>query len=408
MTTQMDQKPLVAILSNVLTPYRLHLHRRIAREMPEIRLSSLFTHDQPDQPWDLPDLPEIGPVRFGAGHPVSRQGDPRWLRHDWIKGARIIEWIRTQHPAALVVGGYNDLTRLRIIRWCHARGVPLFLQADSNIHGDRATGARRAIKNLYLRWVVQRVTAVLPCGSNGARYYQRYGVPINNIFFFPVEPDYDLIASIQDDVVQRTSERFGLRPGRIRIAVCARLVSRKRVDLAIDAFVAVAGEFPTLDLVIIGDGPERAALEARVPDALRSRVCWTGFIGDQSLVNAVYRLCDVLVLPSDDEPWALVVNEAAASGLAILATNVVGAAPELIREGVNGWTFPPGDLNALIGLLRRALQPAALASLKAASPVVLAEWRQRADPVAGLRRALRAAGVLPPACAQVSESASSS
>src|SRR5690606_27830933 len=161
--------------------------RRIAREMPEIRLSSLFTHDQPDQPWDLPDLPEIGPVRFGAGHPVSRQGDPRWLRHDWVKGARIIEWMRTPHPAALVVGGYNDLTRLRIIRWCHARGVPLFLQADSNIHGDRATGARRAIKNLYLRWVVQRVTAVLPCGSNGARYYQRYGVPINNIFFFPVE-----------------------------------------------------------------------------------------------------------------------------------------------------------------------------------------------------------------------------
>lgn len=403
-----ERKPVVAILSNVLTPYRLHLHRRIAREIPEICLASLFTHDQPDQPWDLPDIPEIGPVRFGAGHPVSRQGDPRWWLHDWRKGARIIEWLRTHRPAAVVVGGYNDLTRLRVIQWCRAHGISQFLQADSNIHGDRAAGVRRLLKNLYVRWVIRGMTAVLPCGRNGARYYQRYGVRPDRIFYFPVEPDYELIESTNDDLVRRASEQFALPSGRVRLVVCARLVHRKRVDLAIDAFTAVAGEFSTLDLVIIGDGPERAALEARVPVQLHSRVIWTGFVGDQALINAIYRLCDVLVLPSDEEPWALVVNEAAASGLAILATNVVGAAPELVRDGVNGWTFPPGDLATLIGLLRRALQPAVLASLKAASPVVLSEWRRSADPVAGLRRALRAVGVLPPTRCQVSESASSS
>jgi glycosyltransferase involved in cell wall biosynthesis len=130
-----------------------------------------------------------------------------------------------------------------------------------------------------------------------------------------------------------------------------------------------------------------------VPERLRARVVWTGFLGVQADVTAVYRLSDVLVLPSDFEPWALVVNEAVAAGLAVVASDAVGAALELVQDGVNGYLFPAGDVAVLTDRLLKVTDQANLHRMKAASPQVLADWRAKADPVNGLRAALHSAGL---------------
>jgi glycosyltransferase involved in cell wall biosynthesis len=135
-------------------------------------------------------------------------------------------------------------------------------------------------------------------------------------------------------------------------------------------------------------------MQDRVPADLKSRVCFTGFMDDQAAVSSLYRLSDILVLPSDYEPWALVINEAAAAGLAIVSSDIVGAAAELVRDGVNGRLFPPGDLPALTRCLLEITAPAKIDAAKSASATVLADWRARGDPVNGLRQAMKKAGVL--------------
>jgi glycosyltransferase involved in cell wall biosynthesis len=376
-------RPLVAIIANVQTPYRAHLHRRLVREIPEIRIASLFTHGQPDQPWQARPDPAINPVEFGPGEPVTEQGRPsRWLS-DWRKGGRIIAWLHENAAAAVLVGGYNDLARLRVIRWCGRAGVPCYLYADSNIHGDRARGVRRLVKRALVGWVVRRCTGVMPCGSLGAAYFKRYGARPERIHYFPYEPDYAVFEGVQPEQVRRARSRYGLEPSRRYAVVCARLVRVKRVDLAIRAFTSVAAELPDLDLVIVGDGPLRRELEAMVPAGLRPRVIWTGFIGAPEELAAVFGACDVLVCPSDCEPWGVVINEAAASGLAIVATEVVGAAAELVRDGVNGALVRPGDEAALARGVKEAL--ALSAGRLAAIRSVLAEWKARGDPVEAVR-----------------------
>jgi glycosyltransferase involved in cell wall biosynthesis len=123
-------------------------------------------------------------------------------------------------------------------------------------------------------------------------------------------------------------------------------------------------------------------------------VTFTGFIGDQAELTALYHACEVLLHPADYEPWALVINEAAAAGLAIVASSVVGAAAELVRDGINGRVCPPGDLGAFTAALRWATGSSQLGEVGRSSRAILGEWRARADPVAGLRAALARAGVL--------------
>lgn len=388
-----SSRPGVAIIANSVPPYREHVHLRIARELPQIKLYTICTHSSQDYArWAHRPDPAINPISFG---PYSGKADqPGISRISIKKGGEMVRWLAANDIKAVVVLGYNDAALLRVILYCRRRGIPCYIWGDSNVRLDHPRGLTRLIKPLLVGSILSLASGALACGRYGKAYFEKYGVPPERIFLFSNEPDYDLIFSLPTSKIEEVSQRFSLDPNRRRLVYSGRLIEVKRVDLLIDAFIRIAAQRPNWDLVIIGDGALRKDLEARVPNELASRVIWTGFLDDQPAVSALYRLCDVLVLPSDYEPWALVINEAAAAGLAMVASDVVGAAPELIREGENGQTFPRGDLAALCSALLEVTDPANIDRMKQASAAVLARWRKIADPVDGLHQALRFSNVI--------------
>jgi glycosyltransferase involved in cell wall biosynthesis len=370
------------------------------REIPEVRWWVLKTQEPgpADSRWaeSPPSATQIRVVPFG-----DRRGRERGplrglfqLFHEWAKGGRIIRWIRRRDVAVVIVSGWAESGSWRIVRWCHRRGIPCLLTADSNIRSDFARGAKGRLKKWLVGALMRRCAVLLPFGTLGKAFFEKYGGDPGRMFFFPLEPDYRLIREIPAAAVRSAMDRFALRPGRRRIVYSGRLVAVKRVDLLLDGFAAIADRRPQWDLLVVGDGADRAALEGRLPQPLRGRITWTGHLDDQPLVGALYRSSDVLVLPSDYEPWALVVNEAAAAGLALVTSDVVGATAELVRDGVNGRVFPAGDGPALTQCLLEVTDPEKVERMKAASADVLADWRRRADPIQGLRGALCRAGVL--------------
>jgi glycosyltransferase involved in cell wall biosynthesis len=102
----------------------------------------------------------------------------------------------------------------------------------------------------------------------------------------------------------------------------------------------------------------------------------------------------VLVLPSDFEPWAVVVQEAMAAGLVVVASDSVGSAHELIADGRSGRIFPTGDLGALQRALLEVSAADALSGYKQRSREALDQWRNNTNPVTEIRRALADFGVL--------------
>jgi glycosyltransferase involved in cell wall biosynthesis len=391
-------KPKLAIIANAPSPYRLHQHKRIAHEITEIELHSIFSHEYNVFPWKLDFDPQIHPQIFGPGEYASGRSHPKRFIREWKRGGRIIRWIKAEKPAVVVVIGFADAARVRILSYLHRHQIPHFIFGDSNAHGDRATGFARSFKTFFLTRMIGRASGVVCCATLGDRYFQTYGSKPETTFYVPQEPDYEEIASVSPSEVADAKQRFGLADGRRRIAFSGRLARVKRVDLLIDAFVRIADERPQWDVVLLGSGDLEADLKSRIPERLASRFIWTGFVDEQRRVTAVYKACDVLCLPSIFEPWALVINEAAAAGLAMVSSDVVGAAIEIVRDGQNGFIFRSGDLDALADALLKVTHPDDIDRYKAGSATVLADWRTTTDPVDGYRKLLLSAGlnVTPP------------
>lgn len=388
--------PLLAVIINGLPPYRLHMHRRMARELSGYRLATLLTHSA-GEPFGTPEEHQlIGLVRFDNGDDPLLQARPSRQQVEWRRGGQIIQWLSAHRPAVVVVSTYNDIGRLRVIAWCHGRRIPVLLMADSNIRGDRAGGWRAAAKRRLLRWLIRRCAAILPFGQLGREYFLKYGADPGRLFLAPCEPDYDLIENKAGLPIDAMAARFGIARDRRRFIYVGRLAPEKRVDLLIDAFASVAADVPQWDLVICGGGPLGDDLRRRVPAALGSRVIWTDNLADPREVAAMYHLCDVLVLPSDYEPWALVVNEAAAAGLALICSDAVGAAANLLEPGLNGLLFPAGDRDKLADCMASMAANDDLDRIKGESGCVLRRWRRMADPIRNINATLLYLGTAVP------------
>ena len=110
-------------------------------------------------------------------------------------------------------------------------------------------------------------------------------------------------------------------------------------------------------LVIVGDGEQRAQLEAQAQQLGLEDVRFAGF-RNQSELPRFFQLADVFVLPSRHEPWGLIVNEVMAAGCPAIVSTDVGCHADLITDGVEGCVFPVGDIAALADALRRVFSTA--------------------------------------------------
>jgi glycosyltransferase involved in cell wall biosynthesis len=383
----------MAVISNEPTPYRLHVLQRLADELDGVNVHNIFTHtiSNPSMPWQMRIRPDLNPIFFPECH--LRTGRPISWRH-YMMFRKIRARVLQHRIQMVILLGYNDLSRVFFLQWAHRIGLPVLLAADSNIFGDAKTHwSLRLVKRPFVRWVLRHLAGVMPMGTCGRAYFRHYLDHSLPEFLFPYEPDYEMLRKIDPRKVREFCDKHGLAPGRKRLLYSGRLIDIKRVDILLEAFSRVALARPDWDVVIAGDGPLRKTLERSLTDSVRSRVKWLGFQQFDQLVLA-YHACDVLVHPSEYEPWALVINEATACELPIIATSVVGAAVELVRHRENGLLVPPRSVEAMTDAIWEITKTDRHLEMKANCLPILDAWRKAADPVEAVREALRHFGLI--------------
>jgi len=131
-----------------------------------------------------------------------------------------------------------------------------------------------------------------------------------------------------------------------RLIFAGRLAAVKGVPILLDVVARLRERTPDLELVLAGDGPERAWIEDRARQlGIESNVRITGYL-PQDGVRAELAASDIFVMSSFAEGVPVVLMEAMASGLPVIATRIAGI-PELVEDGVSGYLTSPGDADAI-------------------------------------------------------------
>jgi glycosyltransferase involved in cell wall biosynthesis len=339
--------------------YQVPLLRRLAAH-PDVDLTVYYMDDagarQYRDPefgvtvqWDLPlldgyawrVLPNRSPIP-GADHFL------RYLQPSVVRA------LRRGRYDAVIVHGYAHATEWLAFLGTSLSGTPLLLRGESTHLGKRRWA--RAVKRLVLGPALRRMAGVLAIGSLNRAFYRAYGVPESRIFSVPYAVDNERFMAEADRLAperQALRRQLGWPDDLPVVLYSGKLIPKKRPLDLVDACARLGVDRPIV-LVFMGDGPLRGEVEAAARRRSLAHVVVTGFI-NQSEVPRYYAAADVLALPSGYEPWGLALNEGMCFGLPVVASDAVGAAPDLVRDGENGFVYPAGDTQALAEALGRVL-----------------------------------------------------
>jgi glycosyltransferase involved in cell wall biosynthesis len=185
------------------------------------------------------------------------------------------------------------------------------------------------------------------------RIRHHYGVPPQRLALVPEGIDLELWQPSTDPAVLADLDA---RREPFTVLCVARQYPRKRIVDLVEAFARVIAREPCARLVVIGDGPDHAALVERVQTlGLEDHVQLLGALPDDAEVRAWYGRASVFCLPSEQEGFGIVFLEAMASGLPVVSTTAA-AIPEVVPDGEAGLLVPPRDPAALAEALLRLLQ----------------------------------------------------
>ncbi|MFN2468603.1 MAG: glycosyltransferase family 4 protein [Gaiellaceae bacterium] len=325
----------VAILTEIASPYRIPLFNALAKR-PEIDLTVLL-------------LSRSDPRRTYPFYAQEFAFDwlvlPGWELHrglHWVVLTRgLRRELRRLRPDVIVAGGWNQPAYWRAILWTRRHRTPLVLWVESTARDARSgSGPLESAK----RFAIRSASAFLVPGRAAAEYLESLGVEPGRIQVAPNAVDLRLLARQVEAARARRDElraELGLS-GCVFLCV-SRLSHEKGVDVLARAFHGVSGQ-----LVLAGGGPDRALVEAAAPEGTRL----LGNVPRDELPRW-YAAADAFVMPSRSETWGMAMNEAAAAGLPLVASEAPGAGYELIEPGVNGFRVPVGDESALREALRR-------------------------------------------------------
>jgi len=256
----------------------------------------------------------------------------------------LINWLPSHD--AVVVNGYNNRWMVLTMIACKVRGIPYILRASSHPEGP-STGWRRYARKVVTRVVVAGSSVDLCMGNRNEEFYRQNHA--KTVVFAPNSVDDERFGSSPTLSRSDVLAKWDLNSEAPVIMFSGKLIPRKRpLDI-----VAAAKRLPcAVNLLFVGDG--ELADEVRRQLGASSGVI-TGFI-NQSDLPAYYHASDVLVLPSLEETWGLVVNEAMAAGTLPVASDRIGCGPDLV-EGI-GEVYPCGDIDRLAAALSRSVERA--------------------------------------------------
>jgi glycosyltransferase involved in cell wall biosynthesis len=266
--------------------------------------------------------------------------------------------LRSGRYDVLWLHGHNYAANLIALAAAKSMRIPVLMRGETH---DRLARSwlKVALRKPLLRMLYGCCDRLLAIGTANAHFYASLGVPQHKTFLVPYAVDNDRFirgSRISMEEKRKIRRQYNL-PAEVPIVLyAAKLTARKRpLDLLAATVCIKAKSAQRFTVLIVGSGELEIEMRNYCAERNLNNVVFAGFV-NQAELPSLYGASDIFVLPSQDEPWGLAVNEAMCAGLPVIVSREAGCVSDLVEDGVNGFTPQAGDIEALAESLQRLIE----------------------------------------------------
>ncbi|MBX2939211.1 MAG: glycosyltransferase family 4 protein [Ferruginibacter sp.] len=291
--------------------------------------------------WDIP-LLDGYPYIF-VRNTASDQGTHHFKG---MVNPTLINEIENFEADAVLVFGWSFQSHLKVLRYFAGR-IPVFFRGDSHLL-DYTPPIKRMLRKWFLRYIYKHVSVAFYVGKHNKDYFLNAGIKESKLIFAPHAIDNSRFSCTDKACISRAKEyrqQLNIPEDAFVFLFAGKLEKKKSPLTLIEAFNQISKK-ESVYLIMAGNGPlEDSVIEAAT---ISANIKTLPFQNQQSM-PALYSACNVFVLPSagPGETWGLAVNEAMAAGKTVIVSDKCGCYSDLVKEGVNGFTFQSENLNSL-------------------------------------------------------------
>lgn len=329
----------VLFLTSYASPYRVRFFDELAKqaEVTVLLVESTSAQTHRDASWFVAGEGRAKLVQLGTRKTTVKGKTVCWDVVDWLK----------MPFDEIIVCGYSHPTCMLAMGYLRARRIPFAMEVDGGLIRQDSTPAY-----LFKHWLVTRPSRWYSTGSHTSQYLQYYGAKKDKILEYPFSSfhsDYLCAAPASAEEKQTLRAELNIPEEKVLITV-GQFIRRKGFDILLEAAKELSS---SVGLYFIGGEPTDEYRELA-----KQAGCAVHFVGFQNKEGLCryYRAADAYVMPTREDIWGLVINEAMAKGLPIISTDRCVAGLELITDGENGYIVPTEDSAALAGAMKKLLQ----------------------------------------------------
>ncbi len=316
--------------------------------------------------WDIPLLDGYDHTFVGNNNNTGRGF--------WdVKNPSLIADIKAWDATAVLVIGWNCRSHLKAM--IHFKGrIPVLFRGDSTLL-DETNGIKQQARRVFLKWIYRHIDFALYVGTANKNYFLKHGLKEKQLVFTAHAVDNNRFSQLtyeQKIFIKNTQQSLGIVADDITIVYCGKLLAKKNPLLLAQAVKNLNNK--KLHLIFVGDGVLQQELKESINGFERMHLLP---FQNQTTMPAIYRLGQIFCLPSagPGETWGLAVNEAMACGRAVLVSDKVGCAVDLVQDGVNGHNFASNNINDLQHKINSMISnPDALAAMGKVSEKIITNW----------------------------------
>lgn len=345
----------VLFLTSYASPYRVHFFDELSRFCD---VTVLFAERIEDK------------KHRDASWFVQGQGKAKFVQLEKklfsLKGkdvrVDVLDWLKKPYDR-IVVCGYSSPTFMLAMAYMRIKKIPFWMEVDGGLIRQEKRPAY-----LFKKKLVSMADCWLSTGKTTSDYLVHYGADPERIRLYPFSSlwERDVLADVpSEEEKKKLREELGITEEKVILTV-GQFIHRKGFDVLLKAIPGVKGN---VGFYFVGGQPTEEYLSL-AREVGETNIHFVGFKSKDEL-SQYYRASDVYVMPTREDIWGLVINEAMANGLPIVSTDHCVAAVELVQEGVSGYIGPVENetalaekMNAVLAGDSRAMGAAALEAVR--------------------------------------------